>query len=338
MGPDFNIQRGCFIPKNKPSEGSDPRADELRSLGLKNSDNKIITGTNVRRFSYAVSKFAVSIQRGFVCERQLVLNIVDLDVISRALGNLNHFPSEAILALWDFLAAFPSVRHKWVLVVFRHYGFPEGFCLFLEALFHHNFAIYVSKGFQSFLYLILAGIVQGCPSAGLCFAVAADPFFRELEVLQRKLPSATHQSSHIAFRGCADDIGGALASFKLLKIAKPIFDKAADFAGLKLNPSKCVLIPVCYVDFPLAALAIQEWVARHLPEWKNFKIVRSHAYLGPAIGPSAGDSIWDKSIAKYWARVLSISNLGLSAYYSILAYNTCAVSCLEYLCQLYCMR
>ena len=32
---DFNIQRGCFIPKNSLIDGADPRADELRSLGLK---------------------------------------------------------------------------------------------------------------------------------------------------------------------------------------------------------------------------------------------------------------------------------------------------------------
>ena len=35
LGPSFNIQRGCFIPKSKPLDGKDPRADELRTLGLK---------------------------------------------------------------------------------------------------------------------------------------------------------------------------------------------------------------------------------------------------------------------------------------------------------------
>ena len=30
----FNIQRGVFIPKNAPVDGLDPRADELRTLGL----------------------------------------------------------------------------------------------------------------------------------------------------------------------------------------------------------------------------------------------------------------------------------------------------------------
>ena len=43
LGEHSNAQRGCIIPKNSPSEGCDPRADELRTLGLKNTDNKAIT-------------------------------------------------------------------------------------------------------------------------------------------------------------------------------------------------------------------------------------------------------------------------------------------------------
>ena len=128
----------------------------------------------------------MAIQRGFVAGRQLVLNIVDVDAHSRPQANFNYFSKESILALWDFLAAFPSVRHQWVLTVFRAYGFPSGFCSFIEALFHHNYAIYMSQGSQSFLCSMLAGIVQGCPSAGLCFAVAADPFFKLLDSLQKK--------------------------------------------------------------------------------------------------------------------------------------------------------
>ena len=155
----FNIQRGVFIPKNSPIDGQDPRADELRTLGLKNSDNKAITGANIRQFDVVVSRNVTSIQRGFVMGRQLVLNVVDLDAITRAFANMGRFPLETILALWDFLAAFPSLRHAWVLLVFRMYGFPSGFCQFLEALLFYNFAIFSSRGVQVFLYLILSGIV-----------------------------------------------------------------------------------------------------------------------------------------------------------------------------------
>ena len=45
--------------------------------------------------------------------------------------------------------------------------------------------------------------------------------------------------------------------------------------------------------------------------------------------------MWDKPIAKYWQRVLRIAACGLSAFFSVLAYNTYAVPCLDYLCQMY---
>ena len=163
LGVSFNIQRACFIPKNASTEGALPKASELRSLGLKNTDNKIITGANFRQFSAIIAEKAIYIQRGFVMYRQLALNIVDLDSIIRALCNFNHFSGEAVLALWDFQAAFPSVSHAWIHAVFRFYGFPSGFLHFLSALLFHNFAIFSGNGPCMFLYLILAGIVQGLP-------------------------------------------------------------------------------------------------------------------------------------------------------------------------------
>ena len=263
-----------------------------------------------KQFSHLVSLFAAIIQRGFVEGRQLVLNIADLDAICRAQANLNLFPFESILALWDFKAAFPSISHEWIRLVFKKYGFPNWFLCFLEALLFHNFAIFSQGGFKAFLYLILSGIVQGCPSAGMLFAVAADPFFTELYRLQGKVSTPDLSSSHIAFRGCADDIGGALGSYKLLKLAKPNFDHASLYAGLTLNPQKCIIIPTCFDDFEKCRCAIQAWLEVNIPEWQTFQILGRHPYLGPDLGPEAGEELWDKAISKYWERVLRISGLG----------------------------
>ena len=64
LGINFNIQRACFIPKNRANDGVAPRADELRSLGLKNTDSKAIVGATVRQVRHVVSSNAVSIKRG----------------------------------------------------------------------------------------------------------------------------------------------------------------------------------------------------------------------------------------------------------------------------------
>ncbi len=84
-------------------------------------------------------------------------------------------------------------------------------------------------------------------------------------------------------------------------------------------------------NFDQSSCKLKGWLADNIPDWKDFKIAKSHAYLGPAIGPNADNEIWNRAIDKYWSRVLRVAGLGLSAYYSLLAYNSYCVSCLEYI-------
>ena len=97
-------------------------------------------------------------------------------------------------------------------------------------------------------------------------------------------------------RGCADDIGAALASYKLLRLLKPAFDKAFLFAGLRLNDIKCTLVPLCFADFRGASNEIRQWLSVELPDWQGFSIQESGKYLGMWIGPSASDKSWDKPL------------------------------------------
>ena len=105
-------------------------------------------------------------------------------------------------------------------------GFPSGFCLFLDNLLSHNFAVYNLSGAQAFLYLILVGIIQGCPSAGMLFAVSADPFFSLLEGIQDKFEDlASPEIPLTAFRGCADDIGGLFLVTNCSRLWRLFFKK-----------------------------------------------------------------------------------------------------------------
>ena len=177
--------------------------------------------------------------------------------------------------------------------------FLIGFLAFSRPSFFTTLLFFSQGGYSAFLYLILSGIVQGCPSTGMLFAVAADPFFIELSRLQDRVRSPDFTSSHIAFRGCADDIGGALGSFKLLKLVKPIFDHASLYAGLSLNPKKSMIIPTCFDDFDDCCSAIRAWLEVNIPDWRAFQILGRHPYLGPDLGPEAGEAPWDKAINKY---------------------------------------
>jgi hypothetical protein len=103
------------------------------------------------------------------------------------------------------------------------------------------------------------GINQGCPSSGQIFAVSSNPFFAMLQEVQDSLNALGLLSAVV--RGCADDIGAALASCKLLISLKPAFDKALLFAGLRLNTIKCTLVPLCFSDFQDVSNLIQQWLS-----------------------------------------------------------------------------
>lgn len=329
-GADFNQQEMVFIPKNDALPRP-PKASETRPLGLKDSAPKLLAATNTRRFNGVVSMMVSWVQRCFVGGRQFVLNLLDLDSTGRYMSLRDFWGGEAILALWDFAAAFPNIFHDWILAVFLGLGFPEGFCQFLEALLFHNFALHRAGGCEAFLFMILVGIIQGCPASGMVFAVASHPFFQMLASKQRALNLRVPCS--MALRGCADDIGAALSSYKFLSILKPVFDKAQIFAGLRLKAGKCVIIPLSYADFGAKASQIQEWLDRHLQGWAGFQIKRTSKYLGVFVGPGALDQAWDAALDKYWKRVGSIAACGLSARFSVMAYNMYAVSVLSYLAQ-----
>ena len=136
---NFNHGLFVFIPKivGAIADAIFCHPLELRPLTLKNTDNKIIAGILNWCVHPIVPKTACSLQRGFVAGRQLVQNPVDLDFAARLdalrfsadpshnLGFMSKLSikkvglvgSIPIMLLFDFAAAFPSVRHRWLMFV-----------------------------------------------------------------------------------------------------------------------------------------------------------------------------------------------------------------------------
>jgi hypothetical protein len=158
----------------------------------------------------------------------------------------------------------------------------------------------------SFLFLILAGIIQGCPASGVLFAVASHPFFQELEIIQAKVNRGTVFG--MCFTCCADDAGGALDSYKLLVLIAPVFRKAEMFVGLTLKPKKSIIVPTSFDNFEVTSNSIKEWLAVHLPGWADFGICSSSRYLGVVLGPKAGNLSWDAASAKFLLRTSLVSH------------------------------
>ena len=67
-----------------------------------------------------------------------------------------------IAALYDFLAAFPSVAHDRVRLLFDFYPLPEGLRCTLRS-FYEAAEVMAARDPAVLLYIVTAGVIQGCP-------------------------------------------------------------------------------------------------------------------------------------------------------------------------------
>ena len=72
-------------------------------------------------------------------------------------------------------------------------------------------------------------------------------------------------------RACVDDLGISIVRLKHLLLTAPVYKECKMFAGLKLKPSKCVLVPLCMFT-PKVHDSIKKRLRNNLPEWAEFKV------------------------------------------------------------------
>jgi len=72
-------------------------------------------------------------------------------------------------------------------------------------------------------------------------------------------------------------------------------EEVARVAGLGLNLTKCVLVPLWPVDLELVRVEF----ARRFPGWASISVRDRDTYLGFVVGPGSGDCSWEKPLRKY---------------------------------------
>ena len=281
-------------------------ATDTRPLNLKNTDNKTLTGIINLNMQPAIRSGAHTTQRGFIGGRQLTQNVVDLDFSAREQAiftssqssavNLASIPEEcriAILAFFDFATAFPSVAHAYLALVIVFSNAPPWIENFVRNLYAFNHTFQMTASGMNFLYSIWSGVLQGCPLSATLFVMCINPFLIHFE---RSL--VPHNLGIV--RVCADDIGAALFDFRTLAKLQRVFELAKDIANLTLKPIKCNIIPTSMPHSPEIENFIKEWLAVHLPSWKDFKVLPRAKYLGFIMGPQIRDFQWQGTMDK-WA-------------------------------------
>jgi hypothetical protein len=282
----------CFGPKgDEPGDNLEVVRDaaDVRPLNLKNTDNKIITGANIRPFKPYATSHTHKYQRGFVPGRNFLSNVVDLDSAARlySLYATGRFFSDVpkseplpagktslipVLPFFDFAAAFPSVIHRWIFLAIERRGFPYWFRSLIKCIYHRAAAFSPAASGTVLLFHFARGVLQGCPASAFLFTMALDPFLFLFE-------KGLSLSKGGIMRACADDLGAALRRLSALKVLFPVFSLAKAAAGLNLKPIKCVLVPLVPLDDAIKHL-IKGWLTKHIPEWKDFYVKDAGNYLG----------------------------------------------------------
>ena len=323
----FNLSVTIFpVKKVKIDEQFEIIRDwnEHRPISMKNDDNKAIASVSNEVLMPSLHEWICSAQMGFVRGRNFLAIILEADVFMRLAACMINSP-RAMLFLFDFCSAFPSMDHGFLFQVLEGAKFPCGFRNLVKAFYTNNATYGRQDGQFRFLFNVMRGVLQGCPLSSTLFIIAVNPF---LEYLSSILNYGE------TVKACADDIMMIITSLdNMLKVSKA-FHWFELVSGLRLNHSKCIGIP-CVKRPSAAALDLaRDLLIARVSAWAHFKLDWAGEYLGVYVGPRANKHQWIKQTAKYMERARQLITSERSVSTTSPLYKTLAVTTLSYLSQL----
>ena len=102
-------------------------------------------------------------------------------------------------------------------------------------------------------------------------------------------------------------------------------------SGLRLKPSKCVVIPLWEFIY---IRSLKNLIGETIPSWMKSELARKGKYLGVWMGPRAGESSWEQPLQKYIAQCQYIATLHAGLWTTVLLYKRLALSTLSFVVQL----
>jgi hypothetical protein len=304
-------------------------AEETRPVSLANSDSKICELALDKPLAGALATWASEDQRGFLAERMMVDNVIEIDTYGRIAAITSGSSCElrlgrtnlAVMAFFDFAAAFPSVAWKYLWLCMSYCGLPRAYIKAFKKIYKNNvhFLRFMGKVFRA--YVSASGVKTGGTASGTLFVLCIDPF---LHMLRSRVGPRDFG------RGFADDIGYVIFNIVItLPAIADCFDLFGRVSNVKLKIKKTVIIPLWTHDVEEAA----ELIAGIVPSWKGVRVELNAKYLGMQMGPRTAALLWETVLGKYVAAVQLTRKTGAGLLSSIMEYNIMCVTTLGYVGQ-----
>jgi hypothetical protein len=187
-----------------------------------------------------------------------------------------------------------------------YFGFGEYFLRWFSVLHAQSIACVTINAFLTEPFAVESGVRQGCPWAPFLFLCAIEPManaLRSSDLEGLKLPDGRR----VIHSGYAVDTTLFLSGLDILFQAIPIFDTYAAVSGMKLNSTKCSIIPLgTLVDAKSPTNCPFEWLTDDSdPE----------SLLGVPVGIEfQDDSIWKALLSKLLESIKHWNLQNLSVY------------------------
>ena len=295
----FNESWLFFLPKKPrfldPRFGAVYGPGDARPISVVNADNRIFAKVFRGSLQPKADEFVDVAQRGFLTGRQLISNVIDMDVEWREAALSS---PQSLLALLDIKAAFPSVGQEFLFQFLKDLGVPVWFLGAIKRFYLHNDHWISLHGEQFPGPTLLSGVRQGCPLSPVIFALISDFL---LVMLQKRFPG-------IFVRAFADD-----TALVLRDVTREHMSRLDDFlsdwrsiSALEVNPAKTVLTPINVSCEHLATLCEGTcWTAAKFTE-------NGGKYLGFLLGPQVTAShSFEEVVRKYTRRMHFAGRMGL---------------------------
>ena len=289
-----------------------------RPLSVVNSDNRILANAMRIRISPFLESWVSSAQRGFIKERYLLSNVVEIDWEAMKVSLRS---ARGAIILFDFQAAFPSVAHDYLWLTLETLGVPLPLLRRLRSFYVDNKHTIKIKGRTLPSITAMSGIRQGCPLSPIIFAVVVDVLLRRLaEVFP-----------HDAVKAFADDIGMVVTNFD--KAADRLASEFKEFgriSNLHLGMDKTIIIPLW--DFNKSGFLVH--LRDCFPTWSRAQIQPCGKYLGIMTGPWKATSSWGPALRKFVDRSLAWCRLPVGLFQGTRNYRTFVSSVLSFVQQI----
>ncbi len=214
--------------------------DNWRLITLLTVDYKVLALVYANRLKTSLDFIISETQSGFLKGRHISNNIrLVLDLLDYA----DSVHSNSLILFLDFYKAFDTIEHQFLLKSLKLFGFGDASVDTIAKFYNEINSSVVIHFNTSNRFDILCGVRQGCPISPFLFLLVKE--LLSLSIVQnQELEGISVLGREMKISQLADDTTLFLKDESQVSKALDLIYNVSCASGLKLNVSKCEIMPV----------------------------------------------------------------------------------------------